>query len=465
MAGVLMLLLVVLAGCSAQRRPGVDPSLIDLRQDIGGARGAAAPIPDRFYGSMIYKLKVSGKGYSHTETHTWEVTGPSLSAEGHEFVFPAVWSATGSGSASHKTPSTQWDAQWTINANQSVRLSIQPLSDPDRWIFGHWSAQAVQRNGVTGSETLKTVGMRPQPSVILQGAGEATLGTTLYLPRDATNVVTGKFTRDQPVGNLGPGFPRDAKFTAEWTWRFTPEGTSPAECEKKFKETHVYSKAREATQKLRIDTQILGGDFCYGAAIDMRNEEYLKKLISNASGGSLTVLPAAQGLQFFIVKGGGEGFLADRYRGIDASDVTRQPGRFDDNDLIAVFDKKGKLISSALLQRSFSIPGKITQKTADKVYDAWDNRPVSLYKNENFVIKYFGLKIDDSLGEYRSGRVRIDIHKQEDTNGCIFIVDEDTPLTSETAKLNAFEPRFIVDVMRAAGVKENIGIMHMVTIR
>jgi hypothetical protein len=221
MAGVLMLLLVVLAGCSAQRRPWVDPSLIDLRPDIGATRGAAVPIPDRFSGSMIYKIKVSGKGYSHSETHTWEITGPSLSAEGHEFAFPAVWSATGSGSASHQSPSTRWDAHWKVKASQPVRLLIQPLSDPDRWMFGHWSAQAVQRNGVTGSQTLKTLGMRPQKS-ILQGAGEATLGTKLYLPRDATNVVTGKFTRNQPVGNLGPGFPRDAKFTAEWTWRFTP---------------------------------------------------------------------------------------------------------------------------------------------------------------------------------------------------------------------------------------------------
>jgi hypothetical protein len=225
MADVLMLLLVVLTGCSAQQRPGVDPPLIDLRQDIGGGREAAVPIPHSFSGSMIYKIKVSGKGYLHTETHTWEITGPSLSGEGEEFVFPAVWSARGSGSASHKTSSTQWSAHWTIKANQPVRLLIQPLSDPDRWRFGHWNAQARQRNGVTGSQTLKTVGMRPQRATISQDAGEATLGTTLYLPRDATNVVTGKFTRNQPVGNLGPGFPRDAKFTAEWTWTFTPEST------------------------------------------------------------------------------------------------------------------------------------------------------------------------------------------------------------------------------------------------
>jgi hypothetical protein len=38
----------------------------------------------------------------------------------------------------------------------------------------------------------------------------------------------------------------------------------------------------------------------------LSNEEYLKKLISSASEGGVTVEAAAEGLQFFIVKGGGE---------------------------------------------------------------------------------------------------------------------------------------------------------------
>jgi hypothetical protein len=86
----------------------------------------------------------------------------------------------------------------------------------------------------------------------------------------------------------------------------------------------------------------------------LSNEEYLKKLISSASEGGVTVEAAAEGLQFFIVKGGGEGFLPGRYRRIDASSVTRKDKRFDDNDLIVVFDEKGKLISSTLVQRSCS---------------------------------------------------------------------------------------------------------------
>jgi hypothetical protein len=468
---VLVLLLVVLTGCSAQPHPGVSPSSSDLTQHVGAAKEAGVPMPHNFSGSMICKIKVSGTGYSHTETQTWEITGPPAGVpDGAELVFPALWSATGNGSASTRTGSTQWDAQWTVKASKAVRLFIQPISGPDRWRFGHWSAQALQHDGVTGSQTLKTVGMRTQTSAISQTAFEATLGATQYLPRDATNVVTGKVTTTQPaVGNLGLGVPRDARFNAEWTWRFTPESTGPpdpaksADCEKKFTETHVYSTAPEAVQKFKIDKEILGGDFCKGAAIDMHNEAYVKQLIGKGEP-KITVQTSAKGLQFFIVKGGGEGFLPDSHRGIDASDVTRGSMRFDDNDLIAVFDEHGKLLSSALLQRPFSVPGKITRRTADKVYGAWHNRPVSLYKNNNFEIKYWGLAVDDSLGEYRSGRVRIDIHKQEDTNGCIFIVDENTPPTSKLAELNAFEPKLIMDVMNTAGVKNNIGIMHMLTI-
>jgi hypothetical protein len=138
------------------------------------------------------------------------------------------------------------------------------------------------------------------------------------------------------------------------------------------------------------------------------NEEYLEKLISSASDGSVTVETAAEGLHFFIVKGGGEGFLPGRYRRIDASDVTRKDKRFDDNDLIAVFDEKGKLIGSILVQRPFIGRGEITEKTANKVDNAWDRGAVSLNQNENFDIRYLGLNIYDSLGDYRSGHGRID---------------------------------------------------------
>lgn len=243
--------------------------------------------------------------------------------------------------------------------------------------------------------------------------------------------------------------------------------------------SRVYSAAPEAAKKRLIDDKIKTGIY---ENIDMNDELYLKELINQSSQGKKSVSTSARGLQFFIVKGGGEGFLDASYGGRDASRVLvgggvttdGKPGTmmiFDDNDLIAAFDKKGKLIRSALLSRPISIrtpdePNKWTEKTANMVYDAWDGQPVSIYRNRNpnWLIEYYGLWVNDKLSYYKNGWVRIDIHKEEATNGCIFIKDPNTPRMSETIRLNAFEPQFIKDIQKNIGatIKWNIGTMHMI---
>lgn len=244
----------------------------------------------------------------------------------------------------------------------------------------------------------------------------------------------------------------------------------------------VYSTAPEAARKRRLDEQIMGGNAANAARIDMNRESYLKELIKLSSRGKKSVSDNARGLQFFIIQGGAEGFLDPSYDGTDASHVflgggfttSGAPGTamiFDDNDLIAAFDQKGDLISAALLRRPISItnPSIWTEGTANKVYEAWDGSPVSIYRNRNFGVVYYGLWINDKLGYYTrsKGWVRIDIHKEEATNGCIFIKDPDTPPLSETIRLNAFEPQFIKDIQKAVGAKtkQNIGTMHMIDIR
>lgn len=248
--------------------------------------------------------------------------------------------------------------------------------------------------------------------------------------------------------------------------------------------THTYSKAVEAGPKFRIDMEIVDGDVSNLAKIDMKSEAYLKELIAKASGGARTVKNGAKGLQFFMIKGGGEGFLDPSYFGIDASRLMITSGAttgsaggvtmiFDNNDLLAVFDRTGKLLGSALVQRPIMItdpsrrnPHMWTENTANRIYDAWNGRPVTLYRNENFDIRYYGLRIDDSLGWYDSGRVRVDLHKQEATNGCIFIVDPNTPPYSDPAKLNMFEPQLIKDIQSHVGArtKSGIGTMHVIAI-
>jgi hypothetical protein len=147
---------------------------------------------------------------------------------------------------------------------------------------------------------------------------------------------------------------------------------------------------------------------------------------------------------------------------------------FDNNDLLAVFDSEGKLIGSALLKRPISIidpsekdPHVWTEGTANLVYDAWDGQPVTLYHNKHYDIEYFGLMIWDKLRLYARHKVMVDLHKQEKTNGCIFIVDPDTPKLSHTTQLNMFEPQLIKDIQDHIGArtKSNIGTMNVIEIK
>ena len=144
----------------------------------------------------------------------------------------------------------------------------------------------------------------------------------------------------------------------------------------------------------------MGGDFANRARINMKDADYLKQLIYLATGGRRVVAMGAKGkgLQFYMIKGGGEGFLKPYYKGKDASRHVTGDGAttgnssggvtmiFDNNDLLAVFDSEGKLLGSALLKRPISIvdpsekdPHVWTEGTANLVYDAWDGQPVTLF--------------------------------------------------------------------------------------
>jgi len=254
----------------------------------------------------------------------------------------------------------------------------------------------------------------------------------------------------------------------------------------KFDREHVYSKAREAARKRDIDLQIIGDDYSRSAEINLGNEKYLKELIRLGSNGKQKVSDSARKIQFFIIRGGAEGLLPEKMaeRGawvdttsLDAGNVLAQASttdgstsgefRFDNNDLLAVFDPRGKLIGAALLQRPLSITGRWTPKTANKIYNAWHNKDVSIYRNTNFDVPYLGLVVDD--GMKRQGWV--DLHKQEATNGCIFIVDPDTPALG-TEELNTFEPKLLIDVLASIGKrpdevkgKISLGTMHLVDIK
>ena len=224
----------------------------------------------------------------------------------------------------------------------------------------------------------------------------------------------------------------------------------------KFESDHVYSTAHEATTKRQIDLQIIGGDYARGGEISLTSPRYLKRLIELASNGKTSV-GTASAMQFFIVKGGAEGFLPAFLRGQDASSVVESDGsttqgagstfHFDHNDLLVVFDSLGLLVGAARLERPTFITGIWSRKTADKVYAAWDGKTVFIYRNTSFDIPYVGLGVDDG---FRGRAATVDLHKQEATNGCIFVVDPNTPDIDDKA-LETFEPKLIKDILASIG--------------
>lgn len=244
-----------------------------------------------------------------------------------------------------------------------------------------------------------------------------------------------------------------------------------------FDRDHVYSKAPEAARKRDIDLQIIGDDYRRSAEISLNNGDYLKELIRLGSNSKQKVSDSARKIQFFIIRGGAEGLLPADMAGKDASNVLF-PGsttsgkkspefRFDNDDLLAVFDPRGKLIGAALLQRPISITGIWTEKTANAVYNTWNSKEVSIYRNKNFDVPYLGLVVDDGMKK----KAWVDLHKQEATNGCIFIVDPNTPEYG-TEELLKFEPKLITDILASIGKRPDqvtgtisLGIMHLVDIK
>jgi len=246
----------------------------------------------------------------------------------------------------------------------------------------------------------------------------------------------------------------------------------------KYNSEHVYSTSPEASTKRAIDLKIIGDDYKRGHEVRIDNEVYLKRLIEISSGGKYSV-GSSSALQFFIIRGGAEGFLPTSMLGIDASNVVLAGAttsgassltfRFDDNDLLVVFDSAGTLVSSARLERPLFITGVWSQKTADKVYNNWADKEVFIYRNSNFDIPYLGLGVKDG---FRGKTATVDMHKQEATNGCIFIVDPKTPAIGDT-NLGKFEPKLIKDILAktgtsvaAVGPKQiPLGLMRVIEIK
>lgn len=263
----------------------------------------------------------------------------------------------------------------------------------------------------------------------------------------------------------------------------------------KYNAEHVYSKAPEAATKRRIDLTIVGNDYKRGGEVSLENEPYLKRLVEIASTGKC-VVGAPGALQFFSIRGGAEGFLPGSMFGCDArrrpdesstTDGSTAPTIFDNNDLLVVFDGLGALIGAARLQRPIIVPGWMSEQTANEVYDSWDGKEVFIYRNTSFEIPYLGLGLRDGFRDgsrlpsnwkdrgITKGTVKIDLHKQEDTNGCIFIIDKHAPSFSHSnhKNIDRFEPKLILDILARARIERSsvgsaetpLGVMQVIEIK
>jgi hypothetical protein len=256
----------------------------------------------------------------------------------------------------------------------------------------------------------------------------------------------------------------------------------PGRNKSRFDSEHIYSQAKEAVTKRAIDLQIIGGDYSRSGEISLDSEDYLKKLIDLGSGHTRKVSAKGTGLQFFIIHGGGEGFLPPE-EGAEKLDAghTAGPGEttdktvtkniYDVNDIIAVFDRTGGLVTSGYLIRPLFVPNHLSEEKANEVYNSWDGKNVSIYRNTYWYdtkggVIYLGLAVADGYRGSGPGTVTIDMHKTEQTNGCIWIHDPDTPslnLRDKDGKrvLDSFEPKLIVDILKAKGMTpEDVKAQH-----
>jgi hypothetical protein len=92
---------------------------------------------------------------------------------------------------------------------------------------------------------------------------------------------------------------------------------------------------------------------------------------------------------------------------------------------------------------------------------------VFIYRNAgNFAVPYIGLHVQEKDGAADV----IDLHKEEDSSGCILIKDKNTPAIGSD-DMNTFEPQLILDVIAAVGKSPNqikgklrVGTMQLIDI-
>jgi uncharacterized repeat protein (TIGR01451 family) len=169
------------------------------------------PVVQNWAGWAQCLIAIEAPGYSHGETHRWEITGAGTRQTNVE-IYPATWTVTGAGSLQRRGRTLvpeQWSGKGTL-----TNVEIGFTRHLDRITFQRWSGAGPARGAFTGSET--------RPSMDVQQwafpAGQDSLTSTRI---SGSNTSTFN-------GAVGPLAPADAKGTATCTWDFGPVVTSPS---------------------------------------------------------------------------------------------------------------------------------------------------------------------------------------------------------------------------------------------
>jgi hypothetical protein len=186
-----------------------------------------APVAQTWAGFAQCQIAIEGPGYTHAETHRWEITGAGTRQSNLE-IYPATWTVTGAGSLQRRGRTLvpeQWSGTGTL-----TNVEIGFTRHLDRITFQRWSGAGPARGAYTGAES--------RPSMDIQQWAFPASQDSLTSTR-ITGSATSHFN-----GAVGPLAPADAKGTATCTWDFGPP--APAGAPKGGREGHASMPAPPA---------------------------------------------------------------------------------------------------------------------------------------------------------------------------------------------------------------------------
>jgi hypothetical protein len=180
------------------------------------------PIAQPWAGWAHCQLTIQGRGYSHSETHLWTITGAGRQSANME-IYPTTWTVNGAGSLARDEGRTRVSAQWS-GKGTLTNVEIGFTRHLDRITFQRWTGHGPAREAFKGVETRTTNGSGVSRKISLDvqqwtfPAGQTTLTSTRIMGSN-----TAPFD-----GARGPMGPTATRGTAVCSWDFARGGVSPS---------------------------------------------------------------------------------------------------------------------------------------------------------------------------------------------------------------------------------------------